>query len=281
MSFLKLAKIFEYMYKLHRRNFTLYFKHIITPSSERLVTNSIHWVGHATVVINLFDKIIVTDPVTSINLGQIKRLVKPSLNLASINVDYILLSHGHMDHMNYSTLLKINKSAIVIAPKNLKIPIKILGFKNIVLLNHDEIYSDCNVEIKALKATHDGRRYPWGHKAESNSYTIESNSKKIFFAGDTAYTDVYKDLIADVALMPVGCYKPDEYLEMHCSPEQSFKMFKMTKAKFMIPIHYKTYILAQDEDEVTIDTLNRINDGSIKIIDIGQTVKLDDCKFKK
>ena len=79
--------------------------------------------------------------------------------------------------------------------------------------------------------------------------------------------------MADIAIMPVGCYKPDEYQEMHCSPEQSFKMFKMTKSKFMIPIHYKTYILAQDDDEVTCDTLERINDGSIKIIDIGQTVK--------
>jgi len=274
MDFVRLNKIVGYMYKLHRRNFKLYFTPIKTPLYEPIVRNSIHWVGHATVVINLNDKIIVTDPVTSINLGELKRLVKPSLNLASINIDYIVLSHGHMDHMNYSTLRKINKSAIVIAPKNLNIPLKILGFKNIVLLNNDEIYIDRYIKIKALKANHDGRRYPWGAKAESNSYIIENSLKKIFFAGDTAFTDAYKGLVADVAIMPVGCYKPDEFQDMHCSPEQSFKMFKMTKAKLMIPIHYKTYILAQDKDEDTVNTLKRINDGSIKIIDIGQTVKL-------
>ncbi|HEY8892315.1 MAG TPA: MBL fold metallo-hydrolase [Clostridium sp.] len=274
MSFNKFAKKFGYMYELHRRNFNLYFKPTLNPSHEPLITNSIHWVGHATVVINLNGKVIVTDPVTSMNLGQMKRLVKPSLDLASINIDYILLSHGHMDHMSYSTLFKINKSAIVIAPKNLNISLKILGFKNIILLKNDEIYSDKDIKIKALKANHDGRRYYLGTKVDSNSYTIESNSKKIFFAGDTAYTDLYKDIMADIAIMPVGCYKPDEFQEMHCSPEQSFKMFKMTKSKFMIPIHYKTYILAQDDDDVTCDTLNKINDGSIKIIDIGQTVKL-------
>lgn len=273
MSFIKIAKIFEYMYKLHRRNFKHYFKPMLIPLYEPLVTNSIHWVGHATMVINLNGKIIVTDPVTSINLGQLKRLVKPSLDLSAINIDYILLSHGHMDHMNYTTLKKLNKSAIVIAPKNLNIPLKILGFKNIFLLINDETYRDNHIKIKALKANHDGRRYPWCVKAESNSYLIENNSKKIFFAGDTAYTDVYKNLMADVAIMPVGCYKPDEFQEMHCSPQQSFKMFKMTKSTFMIPIHYKTYILAQDDDEVTCDTLERINDGSIKIIEIGQTVK--------
>ncbi|MGH4119591.1 MBL fold metallo-hydrolase [Clostridium sp.] len=273
MSFNKTTKIIEYMYKLHRRNFKYYFRPMLTPLHEPVVTNSIHWVGHATVVINLNGKIIVTDPVTSINLGQLKRLIKPSLNLASINIDYILLSHGHMDHMNYTTLRKINKTAIVIAPKNLNISLKILGFKNIFLLTNDETYKDNHVEIKALKANHDGRRYPWGVKADSNSYLIQNNSKKIFFAGDTAYTDVYKDLMADVAIMPVGCYKPDEFQEMHCSPQQSFKMFKMTKSTFMIPIHYKTYILAQDDDEVTCDTLERINDGSIKITEIGETVK--------
>jgi L-ascorbate metabolism protein UlaG (beta-lactamase superfamily) len=274
MSFIKFPKIFEYMYELHRRNFKSYFKPILTPSYEPIVRNSIHWVGHATVVINLNDKVIITDPVTSKNLGQLKRLVKPSLNLSDLNIDYIVLSHGHMDHMNYTTLMRINKNAIVIAPKNLNIPLKILGFKNIILLSQDEMYNDNHIKIKALKANHDGRRYPWGTKADSNSYIIERGTKKIFFAGDTAYTDIYKNLMADVAIMPVGCYKPDEYQEMHCSPEQSFKMFKMTKAKFMIPIHYKTYILAQDEDEVTCDTLKRINDGSIKIIDIGQTVKV-------
>lgn len=178
-----------------------------------------------------------------------------------------------MDHMNYNTLKKLNKNVVIIAPKNLSIPLKILKFKNVVILNHYEIYNDTYIKVKALKANHDGRRYPWSIKTFSNSYIIESPSKKVFFAGDTAYTDIYENLIADVAIMPVGCYKPDEFQEMHCSPQQSFEMFKMTKSKFMIPIHYKTYILAQDEDEVTCDTLNEINDGSIKIIDIGETFK--------
>ena len=152
-------------------------------------------------------------------------------------------------------------------------PLQILGFKNIITLLHDNTYVDNHIKIKALKANHDGRRYPWGAKADSNSYLLQNNFKRIFFAGDTAYTDVYKNLKADIAIMPVGCYKPDEFQEMHCSPEQSFKMFKMTNSKFMIPIHYKTYILAQDEDDITFDTLNSINDGSIKIIEIGETVK--------
>ena len=57
MNFIKFAKIFEYMYKLHRRNFKSYFKPILTPAYEPIVRNSIHWVGHATVVINLNEKV--------------------------------------------------------------------------------------------------------------------------------------------------------------------------------------------------------------------------------
>ena len=267
-------KIFGYMYELNKRNFKAYKRPVHTPKAEAIIENSIHWVGHATTVINLEGKIIVTDPVLG-NLGYIKRLVTPSIDLRSIHIDYLLLTHGHMDHLNYRALSLINKNTTIIIPRGMKTGLKLRGFKNIVILRAGEIYKDTFIEINCIQANHHGNRYPWVGYRDSNSYLISSKNKSVFFAGDTANTNAYDGLKSDVAIMPVGCYKPDDFLKMHCSPEQSFNMFKRMDCKLMIPIHYKTYILSQEDDIETTATLEKLNDGSMKIIDIGQTVVIE------
>lgn len=269
-----LFQIFGYMYELHKRNFKNYFIPTQKPGSDPLLKNSIHWIGHATVLINLNGKIIVTDPVTSLSLGHFKRLVSPSKDLKNIKLDYILLSHGHIDHLNYNTLRKLNKDATVICPKDYRRSLSFLGFKKVFTINPGENYSDEFLSIDAYESKHDGRRYYMGRVSQCSAFLITGKTKSVFFAGDTAFTNNFKGIKADVAIMPVGCYKPDTFLKMHCSPAQSFKMFKMTNAKFMIPVHYKTFILSQDNDIATLKSLNKMNDGTIKLINIGQTIKL-------
>ncbi|MDP4178077.1 MAG: MBL fold metallo-hydrolase [Bacillota bacterium] len=270
----KAFKCIGYINELNKRNFKLYFKPLKSPKFEDIIENSIHWVGHATTIINIFGKIIITDPVLTKRLGHLKRLVEPSIDLSSFHADYILLSHGHMDHLNYYTLKRLNKDCTIIVPKKFKRGISSLGFSKVVELGSDDNYTDDNLNINVFRANHDGKRLPFQKYCESNSYLITRKSKKVFFAGDTAFTDIYTGIQADAAIMPVGCYKPDEFQEMHCTPEQSFKMFKMMKVRTMIPVHYKTFVLAQDNDKDTTDRLNKINDGSIKIIDVGQTVSI-------
>lgn len=273
---MKRNKVFDicgYMYQLHKRNFKIYFKPVKTPVNEGIHLNSVHWIGHATTVINLNNNLIATDPVLRKNIGQMKRLIKPSIDLADIKLDYILISHGHMDHLDRGSLKKLNKDAIVITPLKCKKIIKSLGFINIITLDPPNTFKGTSISITALDANHNGNRYNYGKVTSSNAYLIESPTKKVFFPGDTAYTEDFKDIEADVALLPVGCYMPVEFQDMHCSPTQAYKMFKMSKCKTMIPIHYKTFILAQDNDDHTMQTLLNFKDPNIKIIDIGQTFK--------
>lgn len=268
-------KVFGYMYELHKRNFISYFKPIKDSKYQEIEHNSVHWVGHATTVINLEGKLIVTDPVTSISLGHLKRQVRPSLRISDFHMDYILLSHGHMDHLDYNTLRKINRDAKVLCPKNYGASLRLFGYKNIFELEPGEKYKDEYVVIEAIEANHDGRRYYLGNKSKSNAYAIRGKEKSVFFAGDTAYTEEFNGINADIAIMPVGCYTPDEFREMHCSPEESYSMFKAMDIPLMIPIHYKTYILSQDDEEVTYNTLLKLSskDPAVKIIDVGETVE--------
>ncbi|AGK98130.1 MBL fold metallo-hydrolase [Clostridium pasteurianum] len=269
----RIIKMFSYMYELNKRNLKVYRVPRRIPKAAPILENSIHWVGHATTVINMYGKVFLTDPVLG-NLGHLKRIVDPSIDLTNINLDYILISHGHMDHLNYRALNKLNKKAVIIVPRGIKSMLRLLGFKNVHTLSAGEVYKDKAITIRAIEANHIGRRYPGFGFGNSNSYIVQHRDKKVLFAGDTAFTDIYKGITVDAAIMPVGCYKPDEFTKMHCTPVQSYEMFKMMNSGIMIPIHYKTYILAQDEDRETENTLNNINDGTIKIIDIGGTVKI-------
>ena len=104
----------NFLFKLTLNNIKQYFKKPEEIKSDELMTNSINWFGHATTVINLYDKIIITDPVFSTLLGYFKRATKKPNYIDTLKVDYIILSHGHMDHLSFPSLMKLNKDAIVI-----------------------------------------------------------------------------------------------------------------------------------------------------------------------
>lgn len=261
----------NFLFHLTCNNIKQYFKKSSEIRNDELKIDSVNWYGHATTVINMSEKIIITDPVFPTMLGYFKRVVKKPSYIKDLKVDYILLSHGHMDHLNFPSLSKLNKDAVIIVPKGYGRLMKLLGFKKVHVLHPGDIYRDEYIKITAYEANHDGRRFYIGIDNESISYLIERNDKKIFFAGDTALTSNYKNIKCDVALMPVGCYKPDRFSYMHCTPEQSYEMFKMMDAKVMIPIHYKTFIISLEDFSETENSLLNLKDDSIKLIDIGET----------
>lgn len=261
----------NFLFHLTSTNVREYFKKCELVKCDKITKNSINWFGHATTVINLSDKVIITDPVFCNLLGYFKRVVEKPSYIKDLKVDYILLSHGHMDHLHFPSLLKLNKDAIIIVPKGYKHIAKLLGFKNVFLLHPGDVYQDEYIKITAYEANHDGRRFYLGCDNESISYLIERENKSVFFAGDTALTRNFENINCNIALMPVGCYKPDRFSYMHCTPEQSYEMFKMMNSSIMIPIHYKTFKISLEDFEETRDSLLKLNDNSIKIIDIGET----------
>lgn len=225
---------------------------------------TLSWIGHSTVLINLFGTWIVTDPVLYERIGIYflgtnygpSRISPPALNIENFpKPDIILLSHAHMDHMDYPTLKYFAKKyphkIDVITAYLTKDVIEDLPWKSINVLDWNEEMILQDIRFKALEVKHFGWRYPWerdrsrGYMKDGrsfNAYIFEAKGKKILFGGDTAMTNklrIAKNENIDIAIMPIGAYNP--WRRNHCNPEEALQMAAELNAKYFIPIHTKTF----------------------------------------
>lgn len=261
---------------------------------------TLSWIGHATVLINFFGKWVLTDPVLFERVGVYlfgasigpSRLTPPALNIDQFpKPDLILLSHAHMDHMDYPTLRHFakkypNQIDVVVAYLT-KDVIEGLPWKSINVMDWNEEKMIDDFRIKALEVKHFGWRFPWerdrsrGYMKDGrsfNAYLVERNGKKILFGGDTAMTDkfrVIKNENVDIAIMPIGAYNP--WRRNHCNPEEALQMANEINAKYFIPIHTKTFKQSNEPFDEAIEwMLQSAPNYSVKIglEEIGQTFTL-------
>lgn len=272
------------------------------PSEWKDEEINVAWLGHSTVLINFHGVKILTDPVLYERVGLYfmgitwgpNRFTHPALTVNEIpKPDIVLLSHAHMDHMDYKTLLDItnlypNKIDCLTA-FNTKDVIEDLHWKSIQEIDWDEEIIIRNLRFKALEVKHFGWRYPWEkdrskgffHNGRSyNAYLISHENSKILFGGDTAWMERFgnsdlKDI--DIAIMPIGAYRP--WRKNHCNPEEALIMAsEHLNAKYFVPIHTKTFKQGTEPIEEPLNWLKEsVSNYEIKLVidDIGQTFTLN------
>jgi L-ascorbate metabolism protein UlaG (beta-lactamase superfamily) len=273
------------------------------PSPETWKDDEINmaWIGHSTFLINFYGTIILTDPVLYERIGLYflglvfgpNRYTLPALELDEIpKPDLVLLSHAHMDHMDYKTLLDITDKypgeIDCITAYNTKDVIAELEWKSLNELDWDEEIEMLGLKFKALEVKHFGWRYPWekdrskGYMTDGrsyNAYIIEKNSRRILFGGDLAYSDTFLKLVndpVDIALMPIGAYNP--WKHNHCNPEEALIMASYyLKAGYFIPMHCNTFKQGMEPIDEPLSWLMQSHvkyDIRIGLNNIGQTFTL-------
>ena len=272
----------------------------LNPSDWRNDEINVAWIGHSTLLINFYGVKILTDPVMYERVGLYflgltwgpSRFTFPALNIDELpKPDIILLSHAHMDHMDYKSLLDITNKfphqIDCITAFNTKDVIEDLQWKSLKELDWNEDIELHNIKIKAYEVQHFGWRYPWERDRSKgffengrsyNAYLISFKDKNILFAGDTAMTDklnLIKEKI-DVAIMPIGAYRP--WRKNHCNPEEALIMAtEHLKAEYFIPIHTKTFKQGTEPIEEPLNWLQESVKNypiNLALNDIGQTFTL-------
>ncbi len=198
--------------------------------------NSVMWLGHATTLFNVNGKNFLTDPLLTDCLVVLKRKNKIGLTLAQLpKIDVILISHAHIDHFHKSTLRQLDKSTKIIVPKELYDDTRALGFTDIIAIQENQTVQFDGIEViaKAVK-----------HAAPSLSYIIDAE-KTIYFGGDSAYFDGYKEIAkqytVDLALLAIGPIHAESLKAHHLTPEQAIRAFQDLNASKVLPIHHSTF----------------------------------------
>ena len=219
----------------------------------------IGWIGHATFLIKLGNTTIITDRVFSKNAGPLifgpKRYTEPALNLNELpKIDLFLLTHNHYDHQDMGTIRKFPyKDTKVFTALKLGKYFTKHHFKNVQELDWYQEVKFNDLKITFLPAVHwskrsltDTNKTLWG------SFLIEYAGKKIFFACDTGYGNIYKKIgkefgPIDLTMINIGAYDFRPMFEKsiyHTSPEEALQAAQDLKSKKVLGTHWGTFVLS-------------------------------------
>jgi len=216
------------------------------------------WLGHASVLLKVDGVTILTDPVFSDRVGLslgpftlgLKRLVAPALTVSDLpRIDVVLLSHAHMDHLDLPSLrsLEDGRTTVVTAARTADL-LRPGRFREVRELGWGDRTRIGPLEIRGFQVNHWGARVRRDVWRGYNGYTIEAGRYRILFGGDTAATDLFRQVRTsrpyDLALMPIGAYNP--WIRYHCTPEQAWRMAGDAGAEFFFPVHHQTFQLSSE-----------------------------------
>jgi L-ascorbate metabolism protein UlaG (beta-lactamase superfamily) len=213
--------------------------------------------GHSTLLMNFFGVRVISDPSlferVGLSLGPFftvgpHRHTPAPLEPAQLQqLDVILITHAHMDHLDLQSLQALPKRAVVVACTGCATLIKPLGYSDVRELSWGQRTSINGLTVTAMGANHWGKRWPWGRTYGFNSYVLGKNGRRMLLACDSAITDIFKPLHddpPDIAAFSISAYNP--WIWNHADPEQVWTMFVQTGAQYLIPLHWGTFRLSKE-----------------------------------
>lgn len=254
----------------------------------------ITYIGHATLLIEIGGRKILTDPDFEPSLGRfLARVSEPGIAIDKLpKLDMILLTHAHADHLSFRSLAMIERAPLY-APPAVARWIRRQGVTNAIELGPGESATSAGgLRVSAEAASHAGNRYlvdRW--RKQSNMYLIDTNLGSVFFAGDTALRDDTTALVErelkgrrlDVALLPIGYaprWKSESFNKGHLTSRNAMVLFERLNARYLIPYHWGTFnhVTASAYDairELREEVKTHARGSDVRILEPGETLSVE------
>ena len=204
---------------------------------------TVTWLGHATVVLDVAGRRLVTDPLLARHNGILRRRGPRPADEAWSGADVVLLSHLHHDHAELRSLRQLSGLPVLTAATSAQW----LRRKGLHGVGLDTEWYDVGdgVRVRLVDAEHRGRPMP--HRPnEAHGHLVTTSQATIWFAGDTglhpgiaSLPELAGTASIDLALVPIGGWGP-RLPEGHLGPEEAATACAMARVRHAVPIHWGT-----------------------------------------
>ncbi|HEU0247714.1 MAG TPA: MBL fold metallo-hydrolase [Gaiellaceae bacterium] len=197
------------------------------------------YVGHSTVLVDMDGVRVLTDPLLRSRVVHLRRVGKVNES-ALRDIDAVLVSHLHYDHLDIPSLERLGRDVPLVVPRGASRLLEKKGFNSVTeLAAGDELQLGALV-VRGTPAVHDAGRLPFGTRAQAMGHVIEG-TRSVYFAGDTDVFEGIAELApVDVALVPIWGWGP-AIGPGHMNPAEAAEAVRMLSASIAIPIHWGTY----------------------------------------
>jgi L-ascorbate metabolism protein UlaG (beta-lactamase superfamily) len=230
------------------------------------------WLGHSTVLLELEGRRVLTDPVfgeraSPVGFAGPKRFHPVPARIEELpELDVVLLSHDHYDHLCRSSIEALARRRVpIVTALGVGEHLERFGVDPacITELDWQESALVGGVHFTATPAQHfSGRRVGGGNQTLWASWVVATNRRKVFFSGDTGLTPDFERIGRrhgpfDLVMLEVGAYHP-AWGSIHLGPENALTAFEMLGGGTLLPVHWGTFNLGLHDWDEPAETLLRL-----------------------
>ncbi len=233
------------------------------------------WLGHSTVFIEIDGHRVLTDPVWGTRASPFrllgpKRFQPVPLRLRQMpEVDVVVISHDHYDHLDYPTIRALARHSAVPFVTSLGVGAHLQAWgvaaERITELDWWESHRvpGTGLTITAAPSQHfSGRGFKDRNATLWSSMVIQSERHRVFFSGDTGLTTEYASIRErlgpfDLVMLEVGAFHP-AWGDIHLGPVNALKAHALLGGGAFLPVHWGTFSLAMHEWDEPVETLLKL-----------------------
>lgn len=229
------------------------------------------WLGHSTVLIEIGGLRVLTDPVwgprasPSRIIGPRRFQPVPVPLRALRDVDVVVISHDHYDHLDYPTLRHFAKSSVpIVTSLGVGAHLERWGIaaQRIAELDWWQSFrlGTGDLSITAAPSQHfSGRGLKDRNRTLWSSMVVRSGNRAVFFSGDTGLTGEFADIRAklgpfDLVMLEVGAHHP-AWGDIHLGPVNALRAHELLGGGPFLPVHWGTFNLAMHAWDLPAETL--------------------------